>query len=287
MGISYRRARQELADVQRGNVEWWTDNPMTYDWSGSITASPHTVEWFQAIDRRSIQASYPYVSENHPFDRIFPPDLAGRRVLEIGCGMGLHTAELAKRGAVVTAIDLTAPAVEAARARLVLEGLNATVMQQDAERLPFEDDQFDVVWSWGVIHHSARTGRIVREISRVLRPGGETRIMVYNREALIARLVLLRHFLVGRGYRTKTPDEVLWEHTDGYFARYYTQDQVGDLFRTFFVNVRVETLGQEVDVIPLPGALRARVGAWLSEQRKREIAARRGGFLFVTASEPI
>lgn len=287
MSASEHRSREERADPQDANVQWWTDNPMTYDWRGTITAERHSPAWFQAMDERWIEASFPYLSHELPFDRVLPPDLRGTRVLEIGCGMGLQTGELTKRGAHVTAIDLTAPAVEATRARLVLLGYDATVLQHDAEALPFEDGQFDLVWSWGVIHHSARTGRIVREVSRVLVPTGEARVMVYNRDGLMARMILIRHYLLGRGYRTKTADEVLWEHTDGASARYYTKDQAEDLFSTFFTDVRVEILGQEVDAVPLPRILRSKVSGRLSSERKLQLAAHRGGFLFVTASRPV
>lgn len=287
MSASHRQSRDETADVQRANAQWWTDHPMTYDWGGTITAQRHSVEWFQAIDQRWLEASFPYLSHERPFDRVLPSDLGGMSVLEIGCGMGLHTGELAKRGANVTAIDLTAPAVEATRARLALLGLEATVLQQDAEHLPFEDHKFDLVWSWGVIHHSARTGRVVREISRVLASTGEARVMVYNRDGLMARMILTRHYLIGRCYRIKTPDEVLWEHTDGFSARYYTQDQAEDLFSTFFNTVGVEVLGQEVDAVPLPRGLRSKVSGRLSSERKLQLASRRGGFLFVTASRPV
>lgn len=286
MDTPHRRSEEEISDVQRGNEQWWTDHPMTYDWAGTLTSERHTSEWFQAMDQRWVDASYPYLSNHRPFDRILPSDMSGVRVLEIGCGMGLHTGELVKRGADVTAIDLTKPAVQATRERLALLGYEATVLQQDAEHLPFEADQFDLVWSWGVIHHSARTGRIVREISRVLSPTGEARVMVYNRDAIIAQLVLIRHYLIGRGYRTKSPDEVLWEHTDGFFARYYTEDQISDLFRTFFNAARVEVLGQDVDVVPLPSRLRMKCTTRLSEKRKLQLASRRGSFLFITASEP-
>lgn len=287
MSGPHRQSGEDMADVQRANAQWWTDHPMTYDWGGTITADRHTADWFDAMDQRWIEASYPYLSRERPFDRVLPSDLRGMRVLEIGCGMGLHTRELAKRGADVTAIDLTAPAVEATLARLALGGCEATVLQQDAEELPFEDGQFDLVWSWGVIHHSARTGRVVREISRVLAPTGEARVMVYNRGGVMARAILLRHYLIGRGYRTKTSDEVLWEHTDGFSARYYSQDQVEDLFRTFFDAVGVRVLGQEVDAVPLPRSLRSKVSERLSSERKMQLASRRGGFLFVTASRPI
>ena len=60
-------------------------------------------------------------------------------------------------------------------------GIDATVQRMDAEKLEFPDESFDLVWSWGVVHHSANTRQIMSEISRVLRPGGRCITMVYHR----------------------------------------------------------------------------------------------------------
>ena len=59
-------------------------------------------------------------------------------------------------------------------------------------------EAFDLVWSWGVIHHSSRTGRIVRQIARVLQPQGEARVMVYNRHALSSFLSVVRDSALSR-----------------------------------------------------------------------------------------
>jgi SAM-dependent methyltransferase len=260
---------------------------MTYDWHGTNPAEPQSREWFDEIDRRFVAASFPYLSYQQPFDRIMPGTLVGQRVLEIGCGMGLHTEELISRGAEVTAIDLTDAAVAATKARLALKGLTARVQEADAEDLPFDDGEFDLVWSWGVIHHSAHTARIVRQIARVLAPDGEARVMVYNRESLLARLLLARHYLLGAEFRHRSPDEVLWKHTDGYLARYYHREQLEDLFLGFFARARTTVLGQDTDVVPLPGRLRSAPLRWLGDDRQRAAADRRGCFLFVTAQGPL
>ena len=84
-------------------------------------------------------------------------------------------------------------------------GLDAEIRCADAESLPYDSREFDFVWSWGVIHHSARTARIVREISRVLKPQGEARVMVYNREARIVRLALLRYYILGGEFICHSP----------------------------------------------------------------------------------
>jgi 2-polyprenyl-3-methyl-5-hydroxy-6-metoxy-1,4-benzoquinol methylase len=282
-----RSYRQGLDDVQHGNLSWWSENPMTYDWHGEVSLAPGTREWFDEIDRRFVNASRPYLTSQRPFDRIMPDDLHGRRVLEIGCGMGLHSLELARRGGEVHAVDLTNGAVEATRARMKEFGLNAEVQCADAESLPYSDQEFDFVWSWGVIHHSARTARIVREIARVLKPQGETRVMVYNRDARIVRLALFRYHILGGEFLRRSSDETLWRWSDGYSARFYHQEQFEDLFRGFFEDVSSVRLGEESDVVPLPRQIRSVVASQISVKRKLAIASRAGGFLFLTASHPL
>ena len=274
-------------DVQRGNRSWWSDNPMTYDWRSNIGLTRGTRGWFDEVDRRFVDASCPYLTSHRPFDRVMPDDLEGKQVLEIGCGMGLHSLELARRGAKVYAVDLTDAAIELTQARMKEFGIDAEVQCADGESLPFDSQTFDFVWSWGVIHHSARTTRIVREIARVLKPGGESRVMVYNREGRIARLVLFRYYLLGGDFRRHSPDETLWRWSDGYSARFYHKEQFEDLFRGFFDEVSSVILGQESDVVPLPHRVRRVIASQIPIERKLSIASRVGGFLFLTASNPL
>lgn len=277
-----------VAEVQSGNRQWWDENPMTYDWEGALTLQPYTRAWYDAIDRRFIDGSSLFATDAVPFDRIFPLEwLRGKRALEIGCGMGLHTEIMARAGARVTAVDLTPTAVEATSRRLALKGLQGRVMEADAERLPFDDGSFDFVWSWGVIHHSSRTARIVREIARVLGPDGRCRVMVYNREGMWARQYFLRNHLLRGKFLRQTFDETLWSSTDGFSARYYVREQFEDLFRAFFTDVSSEICGQEVDAIPLPRALRRLARRLVPASYVRRAQARRGSFIFLSARGPV
>jgi len=85
-----------------------------------------------------------------------------------------------RSGAIATGRDLTKASVELVRERLRLEGLSADVSTGDVEALEFPSDSFDLVYSYGVIHHSPNTELAVAEIYRVLRPGGVAKIMIYN-----------------------------------------------------------------------------------------------------------
>jgi SAM-dependent methyltransferase len=98
-------------------------------------------------------------------------ELAGRRILDFGCGHGMAAVVLARRGAWVTAFDLSHGYLNEARQRARANQVSVTFVQADGERLPFADASFDRVWGNAVLHHLDldRTGR---EIARVLRPGG-------------------------------------------------------------------------------------------------------------------
>src|SRR5204862_372301 len=105
----------------------------------------------------------------------------GRSVLEVGCGAGVDLARFAKGGAQVTGVDLAASAIDLARLNFEQQGLAATFQVADAERLPFPDNSFDLVYAHGVVQYTADPQRLVDEVHRVLKPGGEAVFQVYNR----------------------------------------------------------------------------------------------------------
>jgi 2-polyprenyl-3-methyl-5-hydroxy-6-metoxy-1,4-benzoquinol methylase len=282
-----RIANMGVAAIQRGNQSWWTSNTMSYDWKNKIGIERFSAEWFAEADARFIRAARLFATDAQPFDRIIPFErLAGRKVLEIGCGMGLHSELLARAGAELHAIDLSPTSVMATRRRFELKGLNGNVNQADAECIPFADASFDFVWSWGVIHHSARTARIVREIRRVLKPDGGCRVMVYNRSGAIVPITYIKnHLLTGRFLRQDF-DVTLLASVDGFSARFYTADQFADLFRAFFSDVRIRAYGLDADALPLPSRLRSVALKLVSESHLKRRQARRGMFLFVEAENP-
>jgi SAM-dependent methyltransferase len=285
---TYKRSDElSSAEVQRGNSAWWTRNPMAYDWAGRLKLPRFSSGWYEAIDAEFLYGSRLFATSQQPFDRIIPiSELREARVLEIGCGMGLHTQIMAAAGAEVTAIDLTSTAVEATSRRLALRGLRAKVLQCDAENLPFTTGAFDFVWSWGVIHHSSRTARVVREIARVLNKTGRCRVMVYNREGMPARVCFIRDYILKGRFARQSFEETLYQSTDGFSARFYVREQFEDIFRAFFKDVSSEVFGQESDAIPLPSPLRRWALALVPERYLNRAQAKRGAFIFLRASGP-
>lgn len=140
---------------------------------------------------------------------------AGLRVLEIGVGMGADLVRWARAGALVTGVDLTPRAVAIAGRRLAAEGLEARVEVADAEALPFEDGSFDVVYSWGVLHHTPGTATALREAVRVLAPGGRLKVMLYHRRSWVAAAAWVRFCLLKGRWRSGLVDAVAHVESPG------------------------------------------------------------------------
>jgi SAM-dependent methyltransferase len=238
---------------QAANDAWWSQHPMTYMPDGTELV-PGTKPWFEDIDRRFLDTAY-YAEENGvPFGRYLTPEIAsGRKVLEIGCGMGTHAGMLIAAGADYSGVDLTDRAVEMTRRRLEIFDLHGEVRQADAEQLPFEDSSFDSVWSWGVIHHSSSFVRCFEEIERVLKPGGRLMLMVYHHPSLFYFLycVLARGVIRGELLHSSAEDIYL-DQMDGAYARRFGRAELAAFFERAFHSLQIEVVSQKEDLYPLP-----------------------------------
>jgi ubiquinone/menaquinone biosynthesis C-methylase UbiE len=111
-------------------------------------------------------------------------DARGKRVLEIGCGNGADAIMFAKHGAAYVGVDLTDAAVDATRRHLAAEGLEGRCGLANVERLCYAKESFDIVYSFGALHHTSSPEKAVHEVWRVLKPGGVALIMLYHRHSL-------------------------------------------------------------------------------------------------------
>ncbi len=105
----------------------------------------------------------------------------GKKVLEIGVGNGADGVMFASNGAEYTGVDLTEAALEATRKHFHVLGLKGTFQNENAERLSFQNDTFDIVYSHGVLHHTPDIQSAIAEVWRVLKPGGRAIIMLYHK----------------------------------------------------------------------------------------------------------
>jgi len=154
-------------------------------------------------------------------------------LLEIGCGSGIDSAEFGRHGAEVVSLDFTEVGTRKTHETLVEAGVTPRVLRGSAESLPFRDSSFDCVYSFGVLHHITRVGTVVKEISRILSPGGHLICMLYNRSSLLyAYSILFLH----RGESSE--EELLRRYSernlDSPYTRAYTKEEACKLFEGDF-----------------------------------------------------
>lgn len=283
--------KRPVGTDQENNRLWWEQNPMVYDWNRTMTAPEGTPDWFREVDHRFYEGSRWFGHRNYPKTRPFSQlidyeTLAGKRVLEVGCGAGTIAGLIAGAGATsqLVAMDLSSRAAKLTRQRFDLFQLRGDVLQSDGQVLPFPDCTFDCVWSWGVIHHSANPVAIIEEISRILKPGGECKVMVYNRHST-------RYMIYGGLYRGLLRGELLkrslqdinMAFTDGYFAWHFTARELTRIFsKASFRNVSCRVMDQGDFITMFPGWGNLTKLLWpIMLPLNRALMHRWGWFLFV------
>jgi len=198
-------------------------------------------------------------------------ELAGRRVLEIGSGAGAHSALFNARGAEMVALDLTPDRVVATARKLDQLVPPSLAVQGDARRLPFPDGWFDIVYSNGVLHHSPEIERSVREVHRVLKPGGRAVVMLYARRSFLYQGVLfpIRGVLQGKALRGRRwlGEATEWmspvrQTVANPWTMVFSGREVRRLFRQF-ADVRLRKNAFTFEQIPVVGkALGRLAGRW-------------------------
>jgi 2-polyprenyl-3-methyl-5-hydroxy-6-metoxy-1,4-benzoquinol methylase len=143
----------------------------------------------------------------------------GKRLLEVGCGVGIDLVRFARGGAIVTGVDLAEVSVGLARENLMQDGLAADLQVMNGEDLAFEDGTFDVVYAHGVLQYTADAQKMVHELHRVLRAGGEAILMVYNKYSWLPLLSKLM--------------KVELEHEDAPVLRTYSVRQFRRMLSSF------------------------------------------------------
>lgn len=175
-------------------------------------------------------------------------------MLEVGVGAGTDFVKWVRHGAVASGIDLTEQSVALTRERLALEGLEADVRVADVEDLPFEDNTFDIVYAYGVLHHSPDTPRAVREVYRVLRHGGAARVMIYHYPSWVCFMLWGVHSLAG-GRPWQSPRRAVLEHLESPGTKVYTVAEARRLFGAFG-QVQVRTQLSHADILLMPPSAR-------------------------------
>jgi 2-polyprenyl-3-methyl-5-hydroxy-6-metoxy-1,4-benzoquinol methylase len=194
-------APTSIADVRR----YWDARPC------NIRHSPKHVgsrEYFDEVEARKYFVE-PHIPDFADFAR-----WEGKRVLEVGCGIGTDSINFARAGAQLTAVDLSPESLRLAARRASVTGVADRIkfVQANAEELAsaLAGETYDLVYSFGVVHHTPHPERALAEMRKVMTPGAELRLMVYHRRSWKVFWIMARH---GHGRLWKT-DELVAKHSE-------------------------------------------------------------------------
>lgn len=186
-----------------------------------------TKEYFEDIEQKRYEI-HPEVFSFAQFPRFY-----GKKILEVGIGAGTDFIQWVRSGTEAYGIDLTPEAIEHVKHRLKIYGLEAKEIKVgDAENLDYPDNTFDLVYSFGVIHHSPDTIKALEEIIRVLKPGGMAKIMVYHRNSLLAYLFWVKHALL-KFRPWKSVAWILWHHMESLGTKGYSVPEMRNILSKY------------------------------------------------------
>lgn len=183
---------------------YWNARPCNIRHSPSPVG---TRQYFDEVEARKyfVEPHIPLFAE---FDK-----WKGKKVLEIGCGIGSDTMNFARAGAQVTAVDLSTESLALAKKRAEVFGFdNITFYQANAEQLsdfvPVE--RYDLVYSFGVIHHTPHPERVIEQIHKYMDKDSMFKMMVYHRASWKVFWMLLKY---GR-QQGETLDELIARYSE-------------------------------------------------------------------------
>ena len=226
-----------------------------------------------------------------PYIRTFADfsSATNKNVLEIGVGLGADHQKFAEYGSFLKGIDLTEKAINHTKRRFRIFGLNSELSVADAENLPFADESFDIVYSWGVIHHSPDVPKAVNEIFRVLQLNGEARIMIYHSRSIVGYMLWLRYAL----FRLKpflTLRDIYDKYLESPGTKAYSVEEARQMFSQF-TNVEITTILTHADLLTSEAGQRHR-GKFLVLAKKifpraiiKRFLPRHGLFMMIKATK--
>ncbi len=224
-----------------------SDKRAVYDfWEASSCGEALHLLGFRAEDfKRQADLRYelePFIPKFANFEK-----WRGKRVLEIGVGLGADHQHFAEAEAQVVGIDLTPRAIQRTAERFRVLGLESDLRVADAESLPFSSDAFDLVYSWGVLHHSPDTPKAVSEVLRVLKPGGAAKVMIYHKNSMVGFMLWTRYALLMLRPFTSLA-EIYAKYLESPGTKAYTIAEARELFQGFG-HVHIETVLTHGDLL--------------------------------------
>jgi ubiquinone/menaquinone biosynthesis C-methylase UbiE len=180
-------ANADLAEARRQAQAQWNANPC-----GALPTFAFDQDFFSRVEAERYRQQY---WQKDFFDYA---SCSGGRVLEIGVGLGTDLKQFARHGASCHGVDITDRHLQLARRNFELEGYPVELRKSDATSIDFPDGYFDCVYSFGVIHHIPDVQSVLREVHRVLKPGGTFQVAVYHAYSVHTLSLFMRALVSGR-----------------------------------------------------------------------------------------
>ena len=213
--------------------DYWAGKNVPQQWYSN--KKPFSLQWFNDLSKKRYKTFYSYLFEDAEFEYH-----TGEKVLEVGTGIGTDLVQYALNGAKVSGIDLGQDQVDYTKLNFELRGLEYDEIKQgSAEEIPFDNSTFDLVFCFGVLHHTPNTEKGIEEVRRVLKEDGQAIIMLYARgwkhylkRCFLHGLLLGKWFRLGCSWQ-KVYNEVSEVNGSAPKTGIYTKRQVKKLFKDF------------------------------------------------------
>ena len=267
-----------INETKLETIKQWNNDPVGSQ--VAIGLSPEEQAYWDKVDEGRYVEYAPWMLEALEFDQH-----AGKRVLELGFGLGADLMSFARNGADVWGVDITPGHIALAQKRFALSSYEPKLIEGDVEVLPLASESFDVIYSFGVLHHTPNILAAVDELYRVLKPNGYAIIGLYHRHSYYYWLqtMLYRGFLKRElfkmSYARFLSKIEMRENSDAVpLINLYTKRSTRKLFREFTkIEIIIQHVSEEhIWLPPLPFGLHRTVSAFLMNPKR---ASQRGWYI--------
>tara|TARA_B110000459_G_scaffold197696_1_gene241483 strand:+ start:98 stop:928 length:831 start_codon:yes stop_codon:yes gene_type:complete len=217
-------------------------NEVKEHWEEEVCGTRNIINKEVSSNSHEVVSSHRYTVEPHILKFLeFSANKEKDIALEIGVGAGSDFIEICKQCKTVYGIDLTDAAIKLTKERCELEGIkNYNLQRSNAEKLPFEDNYFNHVYSYGVIHHAPDTMSILSEMKRVTKPGGKIRVMVYSNFSLTGIMLYVLKGILRFNIFT-TQEKIIYEHLESPGTKCYSTKEFSKILKSFgFKKIKIE-----------------------------------------------
>lgn len=210
--------------------QYWNDRPCNIKHSQKEFG---TKEYFDEVEKKKYFVE-PHIPKFAEFEK-----WNGKKVLEIGCGIGTDSINFVKHGAYLTIVEFSEKSLEVCKKRFEVFGLSATFIVGDVEKLSeyVEKQHFDLIYSFGVIHHTPNPSKAFDEISKFMDADTELRVMLYSKISYKLFWVMMENDV----HKMSNMEDLIRQNAEAQYncpvAYTYTFEEIKEMVGNYGINV--------------------------------------------------